>query len=621
MMRGKTALPRPFRFPGRRLPGAALFLVLAAGVVSCGGNRRQPAEAPTERPLAVEAVRPDQPDVSPDTSFVVFTAAGPEGRDLFRLDTASGGVRALTRSPEAESAPRVSPDGTRVAFLREEGAGHGLWVMNADGSGAARVGGDESPLTGPAWSPDGVQLLVTSAARGFMLAPAAGAEETALAPAGWPAPPGAAEPDWGRDGVIVFSASTEGQRDLFFFNTADPTVLHRITRTSGVECAPRYRDGRLVHVLDDAGRRRLFGLRRDGDGFTAATPLGPEGRDVFSAVPWPHGDQVLMAEGSGWAILARAAAGGEPLVAVPPDAGQVDPVFNADGQDIFYTSDQDGNEDIYVVETEDFTVANLTTGTEPDYQPDYSAATERIVFVTEREGNPDLISIDQSGLDDLFLARDPAADTQPRFSPDGTRIAFVSERAGSPDIWVVDATGGEPVRVTLEDTGAERAPTWVDGGAALVFEADWSGRRALWRVGVEFPAPPAPPPPGPPDTTDAPGADGAPKTDLVETAADQPRVRITSDPVPLAGETPDAESVRPMAAPDGRRVAYTRIAGGDLDLWLLDLETGERSQLVADPRALQDNAAWSGDGTRITYQSGGTVRLALRRAPPSPGAR
>ena len=82
---------------------------------------------------------------------------------------------------------------------------------------------------------------------------------------------------------------------------------------------------------------------------------------------------------------------------------------------------------------------------------------------------------------------------------------------------------------------------------------------------------------------------------------------------PLPGEEEGVESARPMATADGRRVVYTRIAGGIRDLWWLDLESGERTPAVVDPHTPQDNAAWSDDGMNLAYQSGGLVRMVLRR--------
>ncbi len=67
--------------------------------------------------------------------------------------------------------------------------------------------------------------------------------------------------------------------------------------------------------------------------------------------------------------------------------------------------------------------------------------------------------------------------------------------------------------------------------------------------------------------------------------------------VPEAGEI-----FNPDWSPDGRHIAYVAAVGGLMDLFVLDVETGERRRLTNDPYAdLQP--AWSPDGKRIAFVS------------------
>jgi serine/threonine-protein kinase len=54
-------------------------------------------------------------------------------------------------------------------------------------------------------------------------------------------------------------------------------------------------------------------------------------------------------------------------------------------------------------------------------------------------------------------------------------------------------------------------------------------------------------------------------------------------------------------APDGRRAAVTRSAGGELQVWIYDLERGTRDQLTRD--GLNFDPHWSPDGARVAYTS------------------
>jgi serine/threonine protein kinase len=56
-------------------------------------------------------------------------------------------------------------------------------------------------------------------------------------------------------------------------------------------------------------------------------------------------------------------------------------------------------------------------------------------------------------------------------------------------------------------------------------------------------------------------------------------------------------------SPDQRRVAFSRRAPGNEDLWLLDLERSTTTRFTSNP-APDESPAWSPDGSRIAYVSG-----------------
>jgi serine/threonine-protein kinase len=72
----------------------------------------------------------------------------------------------------------------------------------------------------------------------------------------------------------------------------------------------------------------------------------------------------------------------------------------------------------------------------------------------------------------------------------------------------------------------------------------------------------------------------------------------------------------PRLSPDGRRLAFHDSAGGEYDVWILDIERGTVEKLTPDP-GRDSEPVWSPDGTRIAYlatgQPGGPG-LFIRRA-------
>ncbi|MEK6221560.1 MAG: hypothetical protein N2D54_04880, partial [Chloroflexota bacterium] len=71
-----------------------------------------------------------------------------------------------------------------------------------------------------------------------------------------------------------------------------------------------------------------------------------------------------------------------------------------------------------------------------------------------------------------------------------------------------------------------------------------------------------------------------------------PLTRLTS------GEWDDFE---PEISPDGKQVLFSSQRGGQWDLYILDLTTGETEQITNDP-AYESSPAWTSDGEWIAYE-------------------
>ena len=81
------------------------------------------------------------------------------------------------------------------------------------------------------------------------------------------------------------------------------------------------------------------------------------------------------------------------------------------------------------------------------------------------------------------------------------------------------------------------------------------------------------------------------------------------------GETPVTSPVpnevaTPTWSPDGQRIAYTVHAGGQSDIWVVNVDGSNPTQ-ITDTAADETDLTWSPDGTRIAYTvnaSGFTIR-------------
>jgi TolB protein len=142
----------------------------------------------------------------------------------------------------------------------------------------------------------------------------------------------------------------------------------------------------------------------------------------------------------------------------------INPVWSSDGKAIAYTSYRRSNfPDLYI--------QRIYEGTPPEspahgtdrihnFLPAWSPDGTKIAFMTNRDGNQEIYVMDTNGSNLRRITRHPGIDATPTWSPAGNQIAFTSDRSGSPQIYIVDADGlGQPQRITTDESWADRA-TW-----------------------------------------------------------------------------------------------------------------------------------------------------------------
>jgi TolB protein len=105
-----------------------------------------------------------------------------------------------------------------------------------------------------------------------------------------------------------------------------------------------------------------------------------------------------------------------------------------------------------------------------------------IVFTSDRDGDPEIYVMDADGSHPVRLTHAPGRDAHPYFSPDNAaswspdekRIAFTSDRDGNSEIYVMGADGGNVRRLT-HTRATERAAVWSPDGTKLLFSSDGDG--------------------------------------------------------------------------------------------------------------------------------------------------
>lgn len=144
-----------------------------------------------------------------------------------------------------------------------------------------------------------------------------------------------------------------------------------------------------------------------------------------------------------------------------------DPCWSPGGYRIVFRSNREGAWDLWLMNVDGSNLRRLTDFAGNDkahgYQegpPHWSPDGNQILFSSEREGNFDLYVIRPDGWELENLTNTPSNEVWASWSPDGRRIAFDSDRDGNYEIYVMNSDGSEVQRVT-ENPAADQGPVWV----------------------------------------------------------------------------------------------------------------------------------------------------------------
>jgi Tol biopolymer transport system component len=345
------------------------------------------------------------PRFAPDSASVFFIHQDASGPALYRIPVLGGPPqRVLAKAAEAD----VSPDGTRVAFVRGAAVTAErrpeLWVAASDGSGEERVDSSERvQMRSPRWSPDGAWV----------------AREEGTANIGSP---------WL---IVLVNPATKEKRRL-----QPPPGLGELSNLAWT------RDGRAL----------VYGRREQ-----AIVPSSPGAyylQDVRSGAVRTIAYSLAVGvgldiEGPGRLVVES--------LSVPTNLLEV-PLKTASAPRRL-----------------------LTEGSHVNFQPVLSGDGTRVVFTSNREGNSDVWDLTLATGALRRLTDNPASDADVFLSRDGKTLLWSSNRTGPFEIWGAEGDGSAPRRISDDGADAEN-PSLSPDGSTIVYVSFNDKKRGIWTI-------------------------------------------------------------------------------------------------------------------------------------------
>ena len=438
------------------------------------------------------------------------------------------------------SDPAISPDGSEIAF----GSGGDIWTASADGGDAKLLISDPAFDSRPMYSPDGKYLAFNSTRTGAGDIYIYNLKSNELKRVTYD------------DGNESLSAWSPDSKYLYFSSSA-----HEISSMNDI-----YRikaSGGTAMPVSKNNYMNEFFASPSPDGKT----LAMSARGIAAAQWWRNGsshlDQSeiwLMKEGD--ASYEKITAGG---------AREVWPMWNKDGSMIYYVSDRNGVQNLWVktIKGEPKMLTDFKKGRV--IWPSMAFNGKSIVFEHDFKIWKYDISSNKATEIKIALRGSPAGPGTEHqrytnqfrglaLSPDGKKVAFIAHG----DVFVGAAKGnGDAVRVTQTD-GVESQLRWSNDSNTLLYVSTRDGAGNLYQYNF-----------------------------------------ITSKEARLTNSAEDDGG--PLFSPNGKLLAFIR---NGKELRVMDMSTRQeklvaKGYIARPPYTSTGNISWSPDGNWIAYGSYG----------------
>ena len=207
-----------------------------------------------------------------------------------------------------------------------------------------------------------------------------------------------------------------------------------------------------------------------------------------------------------------------------------------------------------------------------------------ILFSSQSDGNQEVYQLNLTTGIAANLSQSDEDDGYPRCSPDGRKIAFATNRGGFWEIYLMNADGSAQQNLT-KNRGGNGYMDWSPDGQKLVFASTRDGQR--YKEAREALT-------GDVSTDVELRRNGQMNNEIYMIRADGTGLKkLTNHP---------AEDVHPVWSPDGRKIAFASERDGNRQIYVMNADGTNLVRLMSN-RWYDDYPAWSPDGSQIAFSS------------------